>query len=183
MNHPDAPLAAAAEKGFGHWAGLLLMIGAAVSMVAHTAGMMLAMPRSVFAMSRDGFLPAMLSRVNPRTRVPANAIVAYALVVTALAASGTFMSLVKLANIAALLMYFLCCVGVIGLRRRKVRLEREPFTIPGGAVVPWLAAAAIVALLSTVTLEEFKAIAITLVIAILLYGARMLRPSPATPAA
>ena len=183
VNHPDAPLAAAAEKGFGHWAGLLLMIGAAVSMVAHTAGMMLAMPRSVFAMSRDGFLPAMLSRVNPRTRVPANAIVAYALVVTALAASGTFMSLVKLANIAALLMYFLCCVGVIGLRRRKVRLEREPFTIPGGAVVPWLAAAAIVALLSTVTLEEFKAIAITLVIAILLYGARMLRPSPATPAA
>jgi len=174
-NHTDAPLAAAAEKGFGHWAGLLLMVGAAVSMVAHTSGMMLAMPRSVFAMSRDGFLPPALARVNGKTHVPANAILAYAVVVTLLAATGTFMSLVKLANISALLMYLLCCLGVVGLRRRNVRLESAPFTIPGGAVVPWLAAAAIVALLSTVTFAEFRAIAIALMIAAGLYVLRARR--------
>jgi len=87
------------------------------------------------------------------------------------------MSLVVLANVAALLMYLLCCLGVFGLRRRHVRLEAEPFTMPGGAVVPWFAAAAIVALLSTVTFDEFVAIAIALAVAVLLYGARLLRTS------
>ena len=120
-------------------------------------------------------LPAALARVNAKTHVPANAILAYAVVVTLLAATGTFMSLVKLANISALLMYLLCCLGVIGLRRRKVRLERAPFTIPGGSVVPWLAAAAIVALLSTVTFAEFRAIAIALVVAVGLYAMRARR--------
>jgi amino acid transporter len=174
-NHADAPLAAAAEQAFGRWAGILLMAGAAISMVAHNAGMMLAIPRSVFALSRDGFLPAALSRVNEKTHAPANAIIAYALVVTLLAATGTFLSLVKLANIAALLMYFLCCVGVLQLRRKNVRLENAPFTIPGGAVVPWVAAAAIVALLSTVTFDEFKAIGVALLVATVLYGMRAKR--------
>ncbi|MDP2958799.1 MAG: APC family permease [Longimicrobiales bacterium] len=183
VNHPDAPLAAAAEKGFGRWAGLLLMIGAAVSMVAHTSGMMLAMPRGVFAMSRDGFLPGALARVNAKTHVPTHAILAYAAVVTALAASGTFLTLVQLANISALLMYLLCCLGVIGLRRRQVRLEAEPFTIPGGAIVPWLASAAILALLSTATLGEVKAVGVALLVAVALYVLRARRGGSAATTA
>ena len=112
-----------------------------------------------FAMARDGFLPRALARVNPATQVPSLAILAYAAVVTLLAATGTFASLVVLANIAALLMYLLCCLGVIGLRRRGVRLAAEPFTIQGGAIVPWLATAAILALLSTSNMAEIRAIA------------------------
>lgn len=175
VNHPDAPLAAAAEKGFGRWAGLMLMIGAAVSMVANNSGFMLAMPRSVFAMARDGFLPRTLAHVDGKTHVPSHAILVYATVVTALAASGTFMSLVKLSSVAALLMYLLCCLAVIGLRRRGVRLDAEPFTIPGGALVPWLASAAILALLSTATMAELEAVGIALVVAVGLYLLRMRR--------
>lgn len=171
----DAPLAAAAEKAFGHWAGLLLIAGAAISMGAHSAGMMLAMPRSVFALARDGFLPAALARVNPRTKVPTNAILAYAATATLLATTGTFMTLIPLANIAALLMYLLCCVGVIGLRMKNIRLDAEPFRIPGGSVVPFLAAVAIIALLTTVTASEVRAIGIALVIAITLYPLRAMR--------
>jgi L-asparagine transporter-like permease len=99
----------------------------------------------------------------------------YAVVVTMLAASGTFMSLVKVANISALLMYLLCCLGVVALRRKNVRLEAKPFTIPGGALVPWLASAAILALLSTVSFDEFKAIGIALVISVALYALRSVR--------
>ncbi|MBM4194846.1 MAG: APC family permease [Gemmatimonadetes bacterium] len=168
----DAPLAEAAERGFGEWAGFMLKIGAAVSMVAHTSGMMLAMPRSVFAMARDGFLPAALGRVNERTGVPAAAVAAYALAVTALAVTGTFASLVPLANIAALLMYLFCCLGVIGLRKKNIRLDESPFRIPGGAVVPWVAAAAIVVLLSTSTATEWAYIGGALAVAVALYALR-----------
>lgn len=178
-NHPDAPLAAAAEQGFGRWAGLLLMLGAAISMLGHNSGMMLAMPRGVFAMARDGFLPAALARVNPETRVPTNAILVYALVVTALAASGTFLSLVKLANISALLMYLLCCLGVLALRRKNIRLEAAPFTVPGGSLVPWVASAAILALLSTVTPAEIAVTGATIAAAVALYFVARARRAPA----
>ena len=120
----------------------------------------------------DGFLPRALARVNPTTQVPSLAILAYAGVVTLLAATGTFASLVVLANIAALLMYLLCCLGVIGLRRRGVRLAAEPFTIPGGAIVPWLATAAILALLSTSNVAEIRAIGIALAVSVVLYFIR-----------
>jgi APA family basic amino acid/polyamine antiporter len=175
----NAPLAAAAEKGFGKGAGLLLLWGAAISMVVHTSGMMLAVPRSVYALARDGFLPAPLARVNEKTGVPTNAVIAYGVVVAAFAASGTFSSLAIVANGGALLMYLFCVLAVLGLRRKNVRLEREPFRVPGGAVVPWIAAAAIVALLSTIKAEEFKAVGITLAIAIVLYWLRSLRTKKA----
>jgi len=175
MDHRDAPLAAAAGAAFGRGAELMLIAGAGISMVAHTSGMMLAVPRSVFALARDGFLPSVLARVSPRTHVPVNAIVAYGVVVFLLAASGTFESLLILGNIGALLMYLLCCLAVIGLRRRNVRLEREPFRLPGGAAIPWVASAAIVALLSTVTFHEFRAIGIALAVAVTLYPLRAWR--------
>lgn len=172
VQHQDGPLAAAAGRAYGRGAELLLLFGAAISMVAHTSGMMLAMPRSVFALARDGYLPASLAHVHPGTRTPVNAILAYAAVVTTLAATGTFGSLLVLANIGALLMYLLCCLAVLGLRRREVRLETPPFRIPGGSLVPWLAAGAIVALLSTITFEEFRAIAIALLTASVIYAVR-----------
>lgn len=181
LNHKDAPLAAAAGRAFGRWAELMLIVGAAISMVAHTSGMMLSIPRNVFAFARDGYLPRALARVTPRTRVPANAIVAYGVVVLILSASGTFTSLLVLANSGALLMYLLCCLAVLGLRRRNVRLEQPPFTIPGGAVVPWLATAAIVALLSTLTLKEFAAIGIALAIAVALYAFRTRQVAASPP--
>lgn len=172
VDHKDAPLAAAAGAAFGRWAEVMLIVGAAISMVAHTSGMMLSLPRNVYALARDGYLPAPLARVASRSQVPANAIVAYGAVVLVVAASGTFTSLLVVANAAALVMYLLCCLAVLGLRRRRVRLEHAPFTIPGGAVVPWVAAAAIVALLTTLTAPEFRAIAIALVVAAILYFVR-----------
>lgn len=176
LNHKDAPLAAAAGAAFGRWAEIMLIVGAAVSMVAHTAGMMLAIPRSVYALANDGYLPKILARVTEASHVPVNAIVTYGAAVFILAASGTFKSLVILGNIGALLMYLLCCLAVVGLRRKNVRLDREPFTIRGGAAVPWLGAAAVATLLSTVTFAEFRAIGIALAIAVALYFLRNRRP-------
>jgi APA family basic amino acid/polyamine antiporter len=135
--------------------------------------MMLAVPRSVFALARDGFLPRRLAHVNERTGVPTNSVIVYGIIVAVIAASGTFSSLIIIANVGALLMYLLCILAVFGLRKKNIRLEGEPFTVPGGAVVPWLAAAAVIALLTTVTLAEFKAIGIALGVATALYIARL----------
>jgi amino acid transporter len=178
--HTDAPLAAAAARAFGPGGGLLLLVGASVSMFGYLSGMMLAMPRTLFAFARDGYLPAALAKVNPTTHVPAAAIVAHAVAVSALAISGTFESLAILSNISALLLYLLCSAAVLELRRRDVRDAGEPFRIPGGAAVPVLSILVILFLLSNATLAEMRSIGIALLIAVVLYLFR--RPGRAAAA-
>src|SRR6185436_192814 len=52
-----SPLADAAGQSLGGWARSLLLVGATVSMFGYLGGMTLSMPRMVFALARDGFLP------------------------------------------------------------------------------------------------------------------------------
>jgi amino acid transporter len=168
-SHNDAPLAAAAERAFGPAGGLLLLAGASISMFGYLSGMMLAMPRTLFAFARDGYLPGALARVSPKTHVPAAAIVAHAVAVSALAVSGTFESLAILSNISALLLYLLCSAAVFELRRRNIHEAGEPYRIPGGAAVPVLSILVILFLLSNATIPEMRSIAIVLVLAVVLY--------------
>ena len=182
-NHQDAPLAAAASRAFGPAGGLLLLAGAAISMFSHVSGMMLAMPRSLFAFARDGYLPRGLARVSARSHVPANAIITHAAVTCALAVSGSFRSLVVYANIFALVLYLFCCVASFELRRRNISSGGTPFRVPGGGIVPVLASAVIVYLLTNATGVELLAAAVALVVASLLYAVRRAvvgRPRAAT---
>jgi amino acid transporter len=187
--NPDGPLAAAMTRAVGTAGGLLLLVGAAVSMFGYLSGMMLAIPRTLFAFARDGYLPRALSRVHPRTHVPVAAIVTHGVVVSALAISGSFQSLAILSNISALLLYLLCSVAAFELRRRNVQSGGgTPFRTPGGAVVPWLSVAVILFLLSNATMREMLAVGGVLVVFAALYFFRRPplpggRGGPAAPSA
>ena len=138
-------------------------------MFGYLSGMMLAMPRTLFAFARDGTLPAAFAAVDPVRRVPVNAILLHGVLVTALALSGTFETLAILSNISALLLYLMCSVAAFELRRRNIQHGGIPFRIPGGAVIPWLSVAVILFLLSAAKADELKAVAIALGIGAILY--------------
>ena len=151
----------------GRW---LLLIGAVVSMFGYMSGMMLAMPRALYAFARDGYLPRALAKVDAQTRVPVVAIVAHFVAVSVLAVSGSFESLAILSNISALLLYLLCSLAAFQLRRLDVReAEGTPFRIPGGALVPWLSVGVILFLLSNATVQEMLSVGTALAIAAVLY--------------
>ncbi|MDQ2670852.1 MAG: APC family permease, partial [Gemmatimonadota bacterium] len=80
-----APLADAAMVLMGAGAGLLLTAGAAISIGGNIGSTMLAGPRYLFALARDGFGPRVLARVHPRYHTPAAAIVTQAVIAGALA--------------------------------------------------------------------------------------------------
>jgi uncharacterized membrane protein len=76
-------------------------------------------------------------------------------------------------------------VGVLALRAKGVRGSGDPFVVPGGPVVPVLAAAVLVALLWTATKQEWEATGITLGLATILYAvsnAMRRRAAAAAPA-
>jgi len=66
----------------------------------------------------------------------------------------------------------MCVTASYELQRRDVRADGNPFTLPGGPLVPLLAAMVILWLLSNATRREFAVEAIVLAVAALVYFSR-----------
>jgi basic amino acid/polyamine antiporter, APA family len=170
------PLASAAGAALGPVGRTVLIAGAVISMFGYLSANVLSEPRGLFAFSRDGFLPRVLASVHPRFQTPHVAILLYGVVVTAIALSGTFERLAIFANLAALLLYFLCAIAALVLRRRNVRTDGEPFSAPGGALVPIAACLAIAwVFYETVQWDQFLWLTGVLVLIFVLYGLRAWR--------
>lgn len=160
-----APLAEAAGIAIGGWAKSVILVGAVVSMLGHAGAMILATPRMLFAFARDGFLPAALARLHPAHHTPVGAIVLQCVLVLVLALTSTFERLAVLANLSLLVVYAACCVATWELRRRDVRTGGTPFRVPAAGVVIPLACLTIGWLLTSITLDEWSALAVALVVA------------------
>jgi len=154
-----SPLADAAGASLGPWASSLLLAGASISMFGYLGGMTLSIPRIVYALARDGFLPRGLAMVDAAHRVPQAAIVAQAILTLALAITGTFEKLAILANVSALALYFGCAAAA--------------WKVGQSPIVPVLACGVIVWLLTGLTTGEWLAFGACLLVASIVYlGAR-----------
>jgi APA family basic amino acid/polyamine antiporter len=147
-----SPLADAAGASLGAWARALLLGGAALSMFGYLGGMTLSMPRMVFALASDGFLPRALASVHAIHRTPQAAIIAQSALALALAISGTFEKLAILANVSALVLYLGCALASWRLRQMGVRGETSARL---AGIVPWLACGVILWLLTGMTRDEW----------------------------
>ena len=150
-----SPLADAAGASLGGWARSLLLGGAALSMFGYLGGMTLSIPRMVFALARDGFLPRALASVHATHRTPQAAIITQSALALALAISGTFEKLAILANVSALVLYLGCALASWRLRQMGVQGTGPSFTVPLAGVVPWLACGVILWLLTGLTRDEW----------------------------
>jgi basic amino acid/polyamine antiporter, APA family len=167
--YADAPLAEAMARVMGPAGRLFVLAGATVSMFGYTAGDMLGSPRALFALARDGVLPAPLARLHSRFHTPHAAVIVHAIFVTTVAITGSFMQLAVIANVAVLTLYLLCALGSYELQRRDVRVKGTPFVMPGGAVVPVLGSGVIVWLLLQATAREFALEALVVAAASVFY--------------
>jgi len=125
---------------------LLLLVGAALSMLGWLGTDVLASPRILFAVARDGRLPALLARLNPTTHTPNAAIVIYASAGAVLAATGTFAELAVLSALASTVLYIYICLAAWRLRRRGTALAGAPLDFR------WLKAAAVIGVGSMIVL-------------------------------
>ncbi|MGH7529093.1 MAG: APC family permease [Gemmatimonadales bacterium] len=150
-----APLAVAAAEFAGTTGARLILVGMIVSTFGFMTAMMLSTPRTLFALASDGHLPRPLAAVHRTYRTPHVAIAVQGVIVCVIALTGTYVKLALIANVAVLLVYLACCLGAWRLRRLNFAGEGTPFLMPGGAVVPWLAAALIVGLLARATTQAW----------------------------
>jgi APA family basic amino acid/polyamine antiporter len=171
-NFKDAPLAEAAGRFLGKLGRTVLLAGATFSAFGFVTSDILSSPRMLFALGRDGSLPAWLARVHPRYRTPHVAIIGYTVLAFAMSVTGSFEGLAVLSNVAVLLMYLLCCAACWFLVRRNVRADgAQPFNFPGMQIIPALAILAILWIISHATAWEFAVNGIVLAVASAVYFA------------
>jgi amino acid transporter len=173
-----APLADAAALLVGAWAGMMMTIGAAVSIEGNVGNTMLAGPRYLYALAVAGFGPRSLARVHPRYRTPAWAIVTQAVLALVLALSGSFVQLAMLSIIARLATYIGTAAAVPVLRRKFPRRE-DTIVLPGGPTIPILALLLCLAFLASATVWNLVAGVIGLVIGVVIYFTRRPPEEPA----
>lgn len=167
--HKDAPLAAVADIAFGKWGAIIIIAATALSMLGALGGEILSIPRILFAGARDGLMPRPLAKVHPRFFTPHIAIAFYAALGFLLAVSGGFKQLATIASAAVLIIYLGVVLASIKLRKKDTASTEKTFRIPGGAVVPLLAACGIIWLLSNLTRQELTGIVVFILLFSLAY--------------
>ncbi len=163
-----SPLAEAAGLFAGNWAALLLTVGAAISIMGTNNNTMLFGPRYVYALSVDGFGPSALSRIHPRYRTPAVAIIVQGLVALALALSGTFVQLALLSVVARLTTYITTTAALLILQRRYAD-KSGTLKLAGGPLIPILALILSLGLLASATVDNLLAALVALAVGAVLY--------------
>lgn len=166
-----APLADVATVVMGPFGGVLLGLAVVLSTFGYLCGMILAIPRALFAFARDGILPKAIANVHPRFHTPWLAIVVQSVIALALAMRNPFEKLAMLANVAALFVYLGCAAAAWQLRRKGIADDPSATLkpIPGSFLAPPLAAIVIIALLTSVTKDEWIVSAVVAGVGVLLW--------------
>jgi amino acid transporter len=167
----ETPLADAARIFLGPWGGLLLTIGAVLSILGTNGNTVLSGPRYLYALAADGFGPRFLARLHQRFRTPAAAILTQTAIALPLAFSGSFADLATLSVVARLATYFGTAAAVLVLRRKFPDVPGR-VRIPGGPIIPVAALLLCAGLAMSAEPKQLMAGAIAIVVGYLLYLVR-----------
>ena len=154
----EAGLAQILENVVGaKWPGTVLAAGAIISIFSVTLVSIYGQTRILFAMSRDGMIPEIFHRVNPRTLTPVANTIIVAVVIGLMAGLIPINFLAEMTSIGTLVAFICVSIGVMVLRRRSPDLPRS-FKVPLYPLTPILSilgALAIVYTLRPITIYVF----------------------------
>jgi ethanolamine permease len=133
------------------WMHMLVWLGL-FGLVASFHGIILGYSRQIFALAREGYLPAWLAKIHPRFKTPYRAILAGGVVGIAAIYSDELIqfggqtltaNIVTMSVFGAIVMYIVSMAALFKLRRAQPAMDR-PFRAP---LYPYFPAFALVAAL------------------------------------
>jgi ethanolamine permease len=116
---------------------LLITIGL-FGLVASFHGIILAAGRSSFEFGRVNYAPALLGKVHPRFRTPANALLVNMAIGIIALLTGKTAEIITISVFGALTLYIISMIALLRLRKKEPQLER-PFKVPMYPLFPVVA--------------------------------------------
>ncbi|KRM99884.1 APC family permease [Loigolactobacillus rennini] len=133
------PVAYALKLMNQNWVAGIVALGAVVGMTTVLLIMSYGGTRLIFAVSRDGLLPKVLSKVSPKTHVPVINTWIFAVVASTFATLIPLDKITELVNIGTLFAFSLVSLGVVFLRRLPdYHKLPQGFKVPFYPVIPLL---------------------------------------------
>lgn len=164
----DHPVSLALQYAGQNWVAGFVDLAAILGMSTVMLVMAYGQTRILFAMSRDGLLPAKLSEVHPKYGTPYFATWMVGIVFGLIAAVVPLGVLAELVNIGTLAAFSLVSVAVIILRKKRPDLPRA-FRCPGVPVIPALAIIFCLTLMSFLSWHTWVAFVVWIAIGLAVY--------------
>ncbi len=168
----NKPLADAASGFMGWWGGMLITIGAVVSILGTLNVQILSGSRLPYALSLENQLPKLFSKVHPRFATPWVSILFFSGLVAFVAIFWGFMNSLAVSVISRLILYALVCASLIKLRSKSS--TAPPFKIPYGNGIALAGIALTIWLLSGTNMTEIADTAIWTGFGLVIYFAHLL---------
>jgi amino acid transporter len=163
--HGNAPLAETGRIMFGATGALIVIIGATFSMFGNISGMVMNMPRILYASARDMVIPfPALAKVSKTHKTPHVSIIVYAFIGFVFASAGEFKQLAMLSSASYMLIYLGVILSVI-----KFSTGQGSVNILKAYIIPAAASVVILWVLSNLPKNELIGMAIFVAILSLVY--------------
>lgn len=172
----DSPVAYAMQKIGYNWAAALISTGVIAGLTTVMLVLYYGLTRIIYAMSRDGLLPASLNHLNPTTHSPVRVIIITGVLMALMAGFIPLDELADLVNIGTLAAFVLVCGGVMLLRHRAPDLAR-PFSLPFKSLIPTLGLLSCAALMLFLPAIAWMRFGIWLMLGLLVYFMYSIRHS------
>lgn len=164
----DHPVSLALQVAGEDWVAGFVDLAAILGMSTVMLVMAYGQTRILFAMSRDGLMPARLSKVHPKYGTPFFATWLVGIIFGLIAAVVPLTVLAELVNIGTLAAFTLVSIAVIVLRKKRPDLPRA-FRCPAVPFIPILAIIFCLVLMSFLSWHTWVAFAIWLTIGAIVY--------------
>lgn len=152
------------------WVSGIISLGAVVGMTTVLLVMSYGGTRLVFAISRDGLLPKVFSKINPKTHAPVANTWIFGIVASIFASVIPIDKISELVNIGTLFAFAMVSIGIVFLRREpEFKNLDTAFKVPFYPVLPIVSFILCAGLMLQLQLFTWTAFFIWLVIGLIIY--------------
>ena len=136
----DLATADANERIYGSLGRLILLLTGLAGIITSWNALIVGASRAIYAMAKDGMLPAPLGKIHPRYHTPVNAILLIGVlsVVSPFFGRAALVWLVNAGGLGIVVAYAMVAVSFLALRKKEPELER-PYQAPLGEVTGYAA--------------------------------------------
>ncbi|MEY8441049.1 amino acid permease [Lactobacillaceae bacterium 24-114] len=151
------------------WLAELLSIGALIGMFTMMVAMIYSSSRLIYAIGRDGLLPAFLGKLDKKSHSPQISLWIVAIIIAIMGGLISLDQLTSLVNIGTLFAFTLVSFGIIPLRRRKDIGNKGGFRVPWYPFIPVLSGIFCLAMMTQLQKETYIGAAIWFGLGIIIY--------------